>query len=349
MTSGAPPPPTPAHIGTATTTLDAAAEWATVHRSLLRTVGRAWLTSGWPTVQALGRDALRRGDPGDVFDTLAELPPPLGHVDHEGIVQLRVRGLIVAPEAHAVLDGYLRVLRLATTRLLSDEEAPTVCSSDLSEVLGYEAEFAARLSELVLAEDWMFGGGSGMADGAWERQVNERTRFVASVRDIDDYLRIEAERLWPHALPAVPASLIAASPAWVGGAGPTDPSAIPRPTSLDASELHHAVASRAEQLIGDGHFDSAVREGAIALAELLRERSGFSLDGADLAGAALAGKEPKIVLADLSTREGRGEQDGWAALACSAESGTLERPTCCGASPTCSLVALSWLSAAADR
>lgn len=77
MTSGSPQPP----ARTALTLLDAAAEWATLHRPLLQTIARTWLTSGWPTVEALGRDALRRADPEDVFDTLAELPPPLGHVD----------------------------------------------------------------------------------------------------------------------------------------------------------------------------------------------------------------------------------------------------------------------------
>lgn len=119
---------------------------------------------------------------------------------NEGVIVLRVRALVVAPETHPILDGYLRVLRLATTRLLSDEEDPTVGSRDLTEVLGYDSHFAERLSQLVLAEDWMFGGGSGGADGTWERNVNERTRFVASVRDVDDYLRVEGERLWPQAL-----------------------------------------------------------------------------------------------------------------------------------------------------
>lgn len=102
--------------------------------------------------------------------------------------------------------------------------------------------------------------------------------------------------------------------AWVPGADSAEPPAIP-PTALDVSELHPTIAARAKELIRGSHYDSTVREGAIALGELLRERSGLSLDGADLAGATLGGKEPKIVLADLSTREGRGEQDGWAALA----------------------------------
>ena len=83
------------------------------------------------------------------------------------------------------------------------------------------------------------------------------------------------------------------------------------PGSISAFELHPAIAQAAARLITDGHYDSAVQKGAIALLGVLREWSGLrKLDGDDLVGAALGGNNPPIVLADLSTREGRNSRPG---------------------------------------
>jgi uncharacterized protein (TIGR02391 family) len=88
------------------------------------------------------------------------------------------------------------------------------------------------------------------------------------------------------------------------------------PGSISAYEFHPDIARAAAQLVADGHYDSAVRAGAIALRDVLRDRSGLHhLDGLDLASSALGGDEPPIVLADMETREGRNEQLGWASLA----------------------------------
>jgi uncharacterized protein (TIGR02391 family) len=86
--------------------------------------------------------------------------------------------------------------------------------------------------------------------------------------------------------------------------------------ALSASELHPRIAEAASQLLTDGHYDSAVREGALALRDVLRARSGLGrLDGVPLAQAALGGESPPIVVADIETRDGKAEQAGWAALA----------------------------------
>ena len=85
---------------------------------------------------------------------------------------------------------------LAILKLKSDEEDPKVCRADLIEALNLSPEMADRVGQLVLQEDWMFGGGSGVAGDDWVRAVNEHTRAVATVTSVDDYLALEGQRFW---------------------------------------------------------------------------------------------------------------------------------------------------------
>lgn len=267
------------------------------------------------TVTDLGRAALRRDDPRDVFAALRVLPPALGRVDQPGDrVVLRVRALAMTPEAEMILHHYVRVFSLATLRLRSDEDFLEVRNGDLTEALGLPPTVAARVSQLVLLEDWMYGGGSGSADGEWSRTIDERTRAVMTVGTVEDYIALEGQRFWTG-----PAAMLSTGFSGVSATGGTElrrpPAAEPSAPGVTVEELHPRVSTVSARLLEGRHFDQAVHAGALALRDVLREASGLSLDGTDLAGAALGGDTPPIVVADLTTAAGRGEQAGMRMLA----------------------------------
>ncbi len=82
------------------------------------------------------------------------------------------------------------------------------------------------------------------------------------------------------------------------------------------SSLHPGFAGNAARPLAQGHFDEAVRIAAFALNTLLRERSGLAdIEGQDLAGKALGGSSPKLLLAPADSLDRKAEQDGWRMLA----------------------------------
>src|ERR671914_50297 len=109
-----------------------AADWATQNRPVLVEIAERFLDDDWPTVDQLGRDALRRNDERDVFTVVRSIPPVLGFVDNDDVVRLRVRGMAVCSRAENILQQFVRVLWLAATRLESNDPAPKVSSDDLT-------------------------------------------------------------------------------------------------------------------------------------------------------------------------------------------------------------------------
>lgn len=79
--------------------------------------------------------------------------------------------------------------------------------------------------------------------------------------------------------------------------------------------FHPRIRDASRRLVAEDHLPLAVHKAAIALRDLLREKSGLTLDGQDLAGAALSPRGPRIVIADLDTETGRSIQQGTMFLA----------------------------------
>lgn len=299
--------------------LDLAKQWLDANAEVIDQAGNHWLEHGqWLTVMDLARSALRR-DPStsrDPFADMRALPPPLGRVEHpDERVILRVRALASLPEAQPVLRGFLAAVELAAKRLVEEGgEEPKLRKEDLIETLSLSSPLLDRVSAILLIEDWFLGGGSGNAEGDWQRDIGDRTVAVLKVRSLADYLHVEGDRFWnrPATQDLHPANpLIETEQVPLGQTAPA--AAVP---SLSVDELYGPIAQAAGELMAVGHFDSAVRAAALAFRDLLRERSGrHDLDGVDLAGAALGGKNPPIGVADLSAPEGRNEQDGWRMLA----------------------------------
>jgi len=271
------------------------------------------MQGAWPTVRDVGRAAMRQGEDTDVFDALRVIPAPLGRVTHEDEIILRARGLALSNDAAPVLTDYVRVLELAAKRFLGEDLDPKLLSTDLTEALGMSEHRARLVGDLVLSEDWMFSGGSGgprHADG-WMRNIDERLRYVRNVHSLDDYLRAEAENLWPEAIGA-PVVEIPERYVSVSQAGRRKESS---PHVFVGDLFEPAIAERATKLLADGHYDEAVRAGALALRDVLRTATGLTLDGHSLVGAAFGGQDPVLRLADTSIQTGRREQEGWHKLA----------------------------------
>lgn len=178
---------------------------------------------------------------------------------------------------------------------------------DLTETLSMHPDLAGPVAQLLLGEDWMLAGGSGDPAGDWERRIDEHILPLLHARSLSDYLLIEGQRFWSQ-----PTTHDLGAPAQLLDMPADEPAAEPPSgPALRVRELHPAIAKAAELLAAEA-YDSAVREAALAFRDLLREHSGrHDLDGIDLAGAALGGPQPPIVLADLQTPDGRSEQKGW--------------------------------------
>lgn len=283
--------------------LQAAGEFAEQHRPLLQEIGRHFVANGsWPSRQALGREALRRGDQRDVFAVLREIPVPLGQVDHDDTVRLRVRGLVVEQTARPILDGFVSALMLATERLIGPDEEPSLGSQDLLEALGMDEKLARRVGALLLEDGWMLGGGSGDLDDGWKRDITEHTRFVAGVKCLEDYLQVESQQRWPS--PATPLVLEHfAAPSW--SSTPVPDAAARRSVSFSLQDLHPIIADAAREPWAREDWPGALHAAWFALRDLVRRRLDLpELDGTQLMER-IGDSEPRLALTDMTTASQR--------------------------------------------
>jgi uncharacterized protein (TIGR02391 family) len=89
---------------------------------------------------------------------------------------------------------------------------------------------------------------------------------------------------------------------------PTPAAPAEPPSTL--SQLHPLIVDAAEKLWDDGHRREAIGRAAVAVLEAVRERSGLQGDGQDLIARAFRPEDPRIVVADLRTENGRNLQRG---------------------------------------
>lgn len=75
--------------------------------------------------------------------------------------------------------------------------------------------------------------------------------------------------------------------------------------------LHHVILRHAYPQFLNGHLRGAVLDAFIAVFDLIRERSGLALDGADLVGRAFSLAEPRLILSEVDTESGRNDQKGF--------------------------------------
>jgi hypothetical protein len=167
--------------------------WAQEHKTSLALVFEAFDETGeWPNVETLQRDLLRRGSDQDLVTELAGMPPAIGIVQPGGEVSLSARGLRAVDGAAPILDRFVAVIALAAERYQGPDEKPKITKEDLLK-MGMDSRLSERVSALIFRESWPFGGGSGTADGSWDRDITLEIRHLINAETIDDYLAIQAQ------------------------------------------------------------------------------------------------------------------------------------------------------------
>jgi hypothetical protein len=98
------------------------------------------------------RRLLRTGERTNVTQAAYDLPREFGYREgaregeHDERIVLSVFALRYVDSAAAILDDFMRVLRLAVDRYLSTDEPVTVTRADLTETLGLSDELTVRSS-----------------------------------------------------------------------------------------------------------------------------------------------------------------------------------------------------------
>jgi uncharacterized protein (TIGR02391 family) len=96
----------------------------------------------------------------------------------------------------------------------------------------------------------------------------------------------------------------------LGVGEPEAASFTPSDKSARLGDLHADIRQAAERYLPD-HLEVAIFEAMKAINMRVRELTGLDLDGSDLMAKAFSDKEPRMLLADLTTETGRNIQAGF--------------------------------------
>lgn len=75
--------------------------------------------------------------------------------------------------------------------------------------------------------------------------------------------------------------------------------------------LHPLILEHSYPKFADGHLRNAVLDAFIAVFDLIRNRTGLDLDGADLVERAFSLSDPRLILSELDTESGKNDQKGF--------------------------------------
>lgn len=184
------------------------AAWAKQNSAFLELVYERFAAmSVWPKVASIHRERFRAGDESDIYAAARSLPRELGSFDFYGDhVALTVRGLSFCPSARPLVEAVITVVQLAVACFRSsEEEHPTLGSADVATQLGLPVPIVYQVGLLVRTEPFLFPGMRIDEDAStwlWEIPQQDITKF-APVKNIDDYLRVQANMLEQNAARAV--------------------------------------------------------------------------------------------------------------------------------------------------
>jgi uncharacterized protein (TIGR02391 family) len=316
---------------------------------VLQFVYDTWQTSGlkWPVSQYVDRMLYRR----DKLDLAAVLPIIPGRyfryrpAPDQGEMILTLEGIAACERSEGDIAIFLRALQWCVDReaafippsptepqelRLTKEDARsdwTAAGADVSDLV-LEKAYALLAGEMI---PW--GGGTGPA--GWTMNITRSVRRFAGVRTLLDYLVvIQTERAAALAkaqsLPSQPGAglrLRGRRMASVLPAGVLDGLGMPAVSRgasesdglepvFAAADLHELVAAACLPRFELGHFREGVLAGVLAYRDLVRQRSGLADENdSTLMGKAFGGKPvPALVVADLSTEDGKNVQRGMAHL-----------------------------------
>jgi uncharacterized protein (TIGR02391 family) len=315
---------------------------------VLQFVYDTWQTTGlkWPLSQYVDRMLHKR----EKLDLAAILPMIHDRyfryrpTPDQGEMILTLEGVAACTGSEGDIAVFLRALRWCVDR----EEAFTPPSPTEPQDLRLTKEDArsdwtaagADVSDLTLDKAYallmaeMIPWGAGMGADGWYVNITRRVRAFARVATLPDYLAvIQAERAAlasappPPAVPSVRRRLrsrhltsVLPAGALDGLGTPTvstgsDDSSEPEPV-FGASELHDLVAAACLPRFELGHFREGVLAAILAYRDLVKQRSGLADENDNtLMGKAFGGKPvPALVVADLTTEDGKNVQRGMAHL-----------------------------------
>jgi hypothetical protein len=183
--------------------------WATEHLWFLEAVFGHFDRDGeWPLVEDVQR-ALAASSPERavaVAQLVIDVPSELGtrQVDR---VTLTVRGLHRCRGAAPLLDLFVAAMRLAVDAY-PGEGPSTLSGATVRAALELDDFTYRKVSTLIFAEPWFFGGGSGNVDGEWERTISVHVLLLQGVDDVGGYLDVVARhRFGPPEVEAPPADV----------------------------------------------------------------------------------------------------------------------------------------------
>jgi hypothetical protein len=146
--------------------------------------------AAWPDAVALQRELDSRREDLHVLQIMRDLPPELGCLTHDGRATLTLRGLAAVPEAELLVGHVMRLIGLAGKRWREPAEAAVLTSEDMS-AIGADETTRQQVAEVLLAEMWITGGGSGDAGGEWRRSLHENVRHVPDEVGAREYFAIK--------------------------------------------------------------------------------------------------------------------------------------------------------------
>jgi Protein of unknown function (Hypoth_ymh) len=276
-------------------------------------------TGSWPTYLHLDQ-YLDQEHGAAIGEVLAGMPAGLVKVyeplrpDRE--VALRVAGLLHCEGAEDDLALFLHALKWCVAKerafrpkVATEWEQLSVTSADAAKEWaqeGIETDDATFLRAHALFDvEWIGINLNGSA-GDWHWHISEAIRRFRGVETVDDYLRVRAEMEASRQQAANPAAWQGAPTIVVapqhrvrvvgGGVEPEDDLALRLET------LHPLVRDACSAHFANEQYRHAVLDAAMALRDLVRERSGLSnTDDYDLMGQAFSPKdgactERKVVL-----------------------------------------------------
>jgi hypothetical protein len=173
--------------------------WAREHQWFLNAVFAAFDEDGrWPQIEtvqaALATDDVHRAVA--VGQLTIDIPSEIG-ARHGDRIVLTVRALSLVPDAQQLLSAFTAAMRLAVDAYPGLAGAkPKLAGSNVRAALDLDDLAYRKVSTLVLAEPWVFNGGTGSEDEDWVRWIRVEVLLLRDVTDVFGYLDVIATYRW---------------------------------------------------------------------------------------------------------------------------------------------------------
>lgn len=273
------------------------------------------------------------GEIDDLDSLLRQAPPGLLAVSqparNDTPIGLRIAGLVHCPGAGDDVKLFLWLLRWCVGKQRSFKPSqPTVVEERRVTVQEFAADLkseghdlsklSAKKAHAFLLSERLHSSLSGQADD-WTLTLSRRVlKPYFEIQTLEDYLAVVAVEDRPQAPPANPlVQTEIRSPARFAPKKQIATTSIRRAEDvLAVSDLHPEVSKACGALFAGRHYSAGVLAAAKAMCRIARTKSGLpEPDDSTLIGKALGGKEPLVVVEDLSTETGRNIQRGTLLLA----------------------------------